>query len=171
MMTTTAPCWSQAGSSNGTGATIGRTTLLRRSISGSQEPEQQTSASVTATMSAKAPTRALKTFSASATGSNARSQPHPRATTTAPHTQWRTTSSLRPGPAGSDGELMNDPCELNFLGYRLCWERPNASTNRQEQETTNNVRGYHEEGWSAHAAKRPTALRVCALAGRAICFV
>ena len=64
--------------------------------------------------------------------------------------------------------LLNDPCELNFLGCRLCWERPNASTNSQEQETTNNVRGYHEEGrrrpcgqaanCSAARARRPRYL-------------
>jgi hypothetical protein len=60
------------------------------------------------------------------------------------------------------------PCELNFLGCRLCWERTNASTNSQEQETTNNVRGYHEEGrrrpcgqaanCSAARARRPRYL-------------
>ena len=60
------------------------------------------------------------------------------------------------------------PCELTFQGCRICWERTNASTNSQEQETTNNVRGYHEEGrrrpcgqaayCSAARARRPRYL-------------
>merc|ERR1712127_158836 len=109
MTTTTAPFSSQDGSSNGTGAKIGTPAMtVKTSTSGSQELEQQTSASVIATLRAKVPTMPQLNSTASATGSSATSQPPPpRATTTAPATLWRTTSSPRPGQAGSDGEQLS----------------------------------------------------------------